>query len=100
MKPSERLAELKIQLPAVPKPVGSYVPAVKSGPWISTSGQLPLEPWLPAIGAVDEMHAHPLDLDRGELTVDEGLEPSPREPMFASAHAPATLRLGAAFRPS
>lgn len=42
MHPIEsRLAELKILLPEAPKPVASYVPAVRSGQWIIVSGQLP-----------------------------------------------------------
>ena len=41
MKPSERLTELSIELPAVATPVGSYVPAIRSGNQIITSGQLP-----------------------------------------------------------
>lgn len=36
-----RLAELKLQLPEAPKPVASYVPAVRSGQWVIVSGQLP-----------------------------------------------------------
>lgn len=39
--PSKRLAELGIQLPAVARPVASYVPAVRTGNLILTSGQLP-----------------------------------------------------------
>jgi enamine deaminase RidA (YjgF/YER057c/UK114 family) len=39
--PSERLAELELSLPAVPKPAGAYVPAVRQGEVIFTSGQLP-----------------------------------------------------------
>ncbi len=42
MKPSERLQELKLALPAVAKPVGSYVPAIRSGTMVYTSGQLPI----------------------------------------------------------
>ncbi len=42
MSPSERLAELKLTLPAVAAPVGSYVPAMRSGPFVLTSGQLPV----------------------------------------------------------
>lgn len=38
---SERLAELGIALPAVAKPVAAYVPAVRSGSFVYTSGQLP-----------------------------------------------------------
>ena len=41
MKPSERLAELNLVLPNVAAPVGSYVPALRSGNHIFTSGQLP-----------------------------------------------------------
>ena len=41
-KPSERLAELKLALPAVAKPVGAYVPAVRHGDTLMLSGQVPL----------------------------------------------------------
>lgn len=40
-KPSQRLAELGIELPAVPAPVAAYVPAVRDGNYVYTSGQLP-----------------------------------------------------------
>lgn len=43
MKPSERLADQNLTLPAVAKPVGSYVPAIQSGNQILTSGQLPFQ---------------------------------------------------------
>ena len=39
---SNRLAELGIELPAVVAPVGSYLPAVRSGQLVYTSGQLPM----------------------------------------------------------
>ena len=39
---SERLAELGITLPAVVPPVAAYVPAVRTGNYVYTSGQLPL----------------------------------------------------------
>jgi enamine deaminase RidA (YjgF/YER057c/UK114 family) len=39
---SERLAELGIILPAVAKPLAAYVPAVRTGALVYTSGQLPL----------------------------------------------------------
>ncbi|MCH7595002.1 MAG: RidA family protein [Planctomycetes bacterium] len=42
MRPSDRLVELKIDLPAITAPVGSYVPALRSGRHIFTSGQLPI----------------------------------------------------------
>ena len=41
MPPSERLAKLNLELPTVAVPVGSYVPAIRSGQQIITSGQLP-----------------------------------------------------------
>jgi enamine deaminase RidA (YjgF/YER057c/UK114 family) len=40
---SERLAELGIILPAVAKPLAAYVPAVRTGSLVYTSGQLPLQ---------------------------------------------------------
>ena len=43
MKPSERLTALEMSLPAVATPVGSYLPAVRSGYHVITSGQLPLQ---------------------------------------------------------
>ncbi len=41
MTPSERLAALELELPKVAAPVGSYVPATRSGHYVFTSGQLP-----------------------------------------------------------
>ena len=38
----ERLAELGLEVPPVPAPVAVYVPAVRSGSYVYTSGQLPL----------------------------------------------------------
>ena len=38
----ERLAELGLAVPPVPAPVAVYVPAVRSGSYVYTSGQLPL----------------------------------------------------------
>ena len=43
MSASARLAELGIDLPVVVKPLGSYVPAVRSGNLVYTSGQLPIQ---------------------------------------------------------
>jgi enamine deaminase RidA (YjgF/YER057c/UK114 family) len=40
--PEERLAELGLKLPEVAKPVAAYVPAVRVGNLVFTSGQLPL----------------------------------------------------------
>ncbi|MEO6886967.1 MAG: RidA family protein [Jatrophihabitantaceae bacterium] len=48
-----RLAELGIELPAVVPPVASYVPAVRSGTYVFTSGQLPMvDGVMPATGKV------------------------------------------------
>lgn len=41
MANSDRLAELQLQLPAVPAPVAAYVPATVVGDQVLTSGQLP-----------------------------------------------------------
>jgi enamine deaminase RidA (YjgF/YER057c/UK114 family) len=40
--PEERLAELGLHVPDVAKPVAAYVPAVRSGSFVYTSGQLPM----------------------------------------------------------
>lgn len=40
--PEENLAALGLAVPAVAKPVASYVPAVRSGIHVFTSGQLPM----------------------------------------------------------
>jgi len=50
---SERLAKLGLTLPPVVPPVASYVPALRSGDLVFTSGQLPVvEGRLPAVGKV------------------------------------------------
>jgi enamine deaminase RidA (YjgF/YER057c/UK114 family) len=40
--PEQRLAELGLTLPDVAKPVAAYQPAVRSGAFVYTSGQLPM----------------------------------------------------------
>ena len=40
--PEERLAEMGLAVPEVAKPVAVYVPAVRSGNHVYTSGQLPM----------------------------------------------------------
>ncbi len=42
-KPSERLAALNLKLPAVTKPVGAYVPALRHADTILLSGQIPMK---------------------------------------------------------
>jgi enamine deaminase RidA (YjgF/YER057c/UK114 family) len=41
--PEERLAELGLTVPEVATPVASYIPAVRSGNHVFTSGQLPMK---------------------------------------------------------
>ncbi|MEU4363752.1 RidA family protein [Promicromonospora sp. NPDC023987] len=55
MSHEQRLAELGITLPEVAAPVAAYVPAVQTGRYIYTSGQLPFtDGALPATGKVGE----------------------------------------------
>jgi enamine deaminase RidA (YjgF/YER057c/UK114 family) len=42
-RPEDRLTELGLRLPPVVAPVAAYVPAVRSGSYVYTSGQLPME---------------------------------------------------------
>ena len=49
----DRLAELGLELPPVVPPVAAYIPAVRSGNLVFTSGQIPMvDGELPAIGKV------------------------------------------------
>ena len=51
--PAERLAALGLTLPPVAPPVAAYVPAVRTGGFVYTSGQLPtVDGKLPAVGKV------------------------------------------------
>ncbi|MFE1667834.1 RidA family protein [Corynebacterium bovis] len=53
--PSARLAELGLTLPPVAAPVAAYVPAVRVGDLVHTSGQLPfVDGALPAVGHVGD----------------------------------------------
>lgn len=40
--PEERLAAMGLEVPEVAKPVAAYVPAVRTGSYVFTSGQLPM----------------------------------------------------------
>lgn len=61
---SERLAQLGITLPAVAAPVAAYVPAVRTGDQVWTSGQLPfVDGALTTTGKVG-----------GEVTAEEAAE--------------------------
>lgn len=42
MNPSKRIAELGLVLPRPAAPIGSYVPALRTGRFVFTSGQLPM----------------------------------------------------------
>jgi enamine deaminase RidA (YjgF/YER057c/UK114 family) len=62
--PEERLAELGLAVPEVARPVASYVPALRSGDHVFTSGQLPMrEGQLLATGKVG-----------GSVTPEQALE--------------------------
>ncbi len=62
--PEQRLAELGLAVPEVAKPVAAYVPAVRSGNQVFTSGQLPMrEGQLITTGKVG-----------GEVTVEQAVE--------------------------
>ena len=53
-----RIRELGYELPAAPAPVAAYVPAVTSGSYVYTSGQLPfVEGALPETGKVSDSGA-------------------------------------------
>ena len=39
--PTDRLQELGLELPDVPSPAGSYIPAKRSGNFVFTAGQIP-----------------------------------------------------------
>ncbi|MFC5381946.1 RidA family protein [Aquipuribacter nitratireducens] len=53
--PTERLAQLGLELPATPAPLAAYVPAVRSGDLVYTSGQLPMvDGALPKTGVVGD----------------------------------------------
>ena len=61
--PEERLAELGLTVPEVAKPVATYIPAVRTGNYIFTSGQLPMrDGQLMATGKVG-----------GEITAEEAV---------------------------
>jgi enamine deaminase RidA (YjgF/YER057c/UK114 family) len=62
--PEQRLSELGLTVPDVPKPVASYVPALRSGSLVYTSGQLPLRDGeLVTVGKVG-----------GEVTAEQAVE--------------------------
>ncbi|NUU26265.1 MAG: RidA family protein [Streptomycetaceae bacterium] len=51
--PEDRLAQLGLELPGVAAPLASYVPAIRTGNYVYTSGQLPMvDGKLPQTGKV------------------------------------------------
>ena len=53
MNPDENLQRLGLELPEVPEPVGTYVPAMRAGRLVFTAGQIPLKgDMLVAVGSV------------------------------------------------
>lgn len=64
MTVTERLSELGITLPAVAAPVAAYVPAIRVGDQVWTSGQLPfVDGKLPAVGKLG-----------ADITVEQGAD--------------------------
>jgi enamine deaminase RidA (YjgF/YER057c/UK114 family) len=62
--PSARLAELGLELPPVAAPLAAYVPAVRLGDTVWTSGQLPfVQGKLPATGKVGDGLRSEIDVD-------------------------------------
>lgn len=75
--PSERLRELGLTLPPVAAPVAAYVPAVRTGNLVYTSGQLPFVAGeLPGTGKVGDA-----------ITLDEAVEQARHATLNALAAA-------------
>ena len=64
MEIEKKMRGLGLELPEVPKPVASYVPAVRSGNYVYTSGQVPFVKG-------ELMHKGKLG---GDLTIEQGYE--------------------------
>lgn len=59
MSVAQRLEELGLSLPSVATPAGSYLPALRSGDYVHTSGQLPMvDGALPRTGVVGTGDGH------------------------------------------
>lgn len=64
MTPEEKLKDLGYPLPPAPAPVGSYIPAVRIGNLVTTSGQLPMRDGrLASTGKIG-----------GKLSIEQGTE--------------------------
>ena len=70
----DRLAELGLTLPAVVPPVAAYVPAVRSGSLVFTSGQLPMaDGAMAAVGKVGALVSPEQAKDLARLCALNGL---------------------------
>ncbi len=74
----ERLKELGIELPAPPKPVAAYIPAVRYGDLAQTAGQLPSEGGKVAV--------------TGKLGVEVSIEEGKRAARLACVNALAAVK--------
>lgn len=64
MHPEEKLAELGLSIPEVAKPVAAYIPAIRTGNLVMTSGQIPVRGGVPiATGKLG-----------GEVSLETGVE--------------------------
>ena len=74
MSVADRLAELGLVLPPVVPPVAVYVPAVRSGSLVFTSGQLPMvEGAMPVVGKVGALVTPEQAKDLARLCALNGL---------------------------
>lgn len=88
MSHTQRLEELGIELPAVAAPVAAYVPAVRTGNLIHTSGQLPfVDGQLPATGKLG-----------AEISLEDGAAYARQAALNAIAAAAALVPLDAIVR--
>jgi enamine deaminase RidA (YjgF/YER057c/UK114 family) len=72
--PEQRLRDLGFTLPPAPEPVGSYVPCVRTGGLIITSGQLPMQDGkLAATGKVGRDVTLEQGADAAQVAVINGL---------------------------
>lgn len=77
MSISERLEQLGVTLPSVARPVGSYIPAIRTGNLVLTSGQLPISD--------GQLQA------AGKVPADISLEPAQQAARLAAINALAAV---------
>ena len=88
MSAKQRLAELGLELPPVAAPVAAYVPAVRTGDHVYTSGQLPMVDG--ALAAAGKLGA--------EITPEQGKELARRCALNALAAIDALVGIDAVVR--